>query len=210
MAPTSSIRIAIAAVLVSSSALSQETRLEEIVVTSTAMRESPLEIAQPTTVIAGDDLRRQISTSIGETLSHELGVSSTYFGPSASRPVIRGLGGYRVQTLQDGLASLDIAGLSQDHAVTVESVVSQQIEIIKGPAALLYGSGAAGGLVNVVTNRVPIERAEEPISGAVELRGDTATEERTGALGIDGGSTVFRSTSRTVPASRTGAHWAHP
>jgi len=185
---STSLRIAVAAVLVSSSAVAEESRLEEIVVTSTALRENPLEVAQPTTVVAGDDLRRQISTSIGETLSHELGVSSTYFGPSASRPVIRGLGGYRVQTLQDGLASLDVAGLSQDHAVTVESVVSQQIEVIKGPAALLYGSGAAGGLVNVVTNRVPMERAEEPISGAVELRGDTAVEERTGALGVDGGS----------------------
>jgi iron complex outermembrane recepter protein len=185
------LRIAVAAVLVSSSAFAQESRLEEIVVTSTALRESPLEIAQPTAVVAGDDLRRQISTSIGETLSHELGISSTYFGPSASRPVIRGLGGYRVQTLQDGLASLDVAGLSQDHAVTVESVVSQQIEVIKGPAALLYGSGAAGGLVNVVTNRVPMERAGEPISGAVELRGDTAVEERTGAVGIDGGSGAF-------------------
>ena len=188
---STSLRIAVAAVLVSSAAFAQESRLEEIVVTSTALRESPLEIAQPTTVVAGDDLRRQISTSIGETLSHELGMSSTYFGPSASRPVIRGLGGYRVQTLQDGLASLDVAGLSQDHAVTVESVISQQIEVIKGPAALLYGSGAAGGLVNVVTNRVPMERAEEPISGAVELRGDTATEERTGALGLDGQAGAF-------------------
>jgi iron complex outermembrane recepter protein len=188
---STSLRIAVAAVLVSSSAYAQESRLEEIVVTSTALRESPLEIAQPTTVVAGDELRRQISTSIGETLSHELGISSTYFGPSASRPVIRGLGGYRVQTLQDGLASLDVAGLSQDHAVTVESVVSQQIEVIKGPAALLYGSGAAGGLVNVVTNRVPMERAEEKISGAVELRGDTAVEERTGAIGLDGGSGAF-------------------
>ena len=96
----------------------------------------------------------------------QLGISSTHSVRAPSRPVIRGLGGYRVQTLQDGLASLDVAGLSQDHAVTVESVVSEQIKVIKGPAALLYGSGAAGGLVNVVTNRVPMERAEEPISGA--------------------------------------------
>ena len=96
--------------------------------------------------------------------------------------MIRGLGGYRVQALQDGLASLDVSRLSQDHAVTLESVVSRQIEIIKGPAALLYGSGAAGGLVNIVSNRVPMERAAAPISGAVELRGDTAVEERTGAV----------------------------
>ena len=83
---STSLRIAVAAVLVSSSAFAQESRLEEIVVTSTALRESPLEIAQPATVVAGDELRRQISTSIGETLSHELGISSTYFGPSAAGP----------------------------------------------------------------------------------------------------------------------------
>ena len=131
--------------------------------------------------------------------------------------MIRGLGGYRVQTLQDGLASLDVAGLSQDHAVTVESVVSQQIEVIKGPAALLYGSGAAGGLVNVVTNRVPMERAEEPISGAVELRGDTAVEERTGAVGLDGGpacspsmpiTSIARPMTWRSPISRSPTHCA--
>jgi iron complex outermembrane receptor protein len=166
----------------------QEARPEEIIVTSTALRENPLEIAQPTAVVAGDELRRQIAASIGETLSQELGVSSTYFGPSASRPVIRGLGGDRVQVLQDGVASLDVSSLSQDHAVTLEPVVSQQIEIIKGPAALLYGSGAAGGLVNVVSNRVPLERAPRPVSGAAEIRGDIATEERTGAFSLEGGA----------------------
>src|SRR5688572_20984028 len=77
----------------------------EVVVTATPLRESPLEIAQPSVVVSGDELRRQIAASLGETLSKELGVSSTYFGPNASRPVVRGLGGYRVQTLQDGLAS---------------------------------------------------------------------------------------------------------
>ncbi len=110
---------ALAALLVSPGTFAQESRTEEIIVTSTALRENPLEIAQPTQVVAGDELRRQIATSIGETLSKELGVSSTYFGPSASRPVIRGLGGDRVQVLQDGLAALDISTLSQDHAVTL-------------------------------------------------------------------------------------------
>lgn len=179
--------VAAAAMFVAPIVAAQESRPEEIIVTSTALRENPLEIAQPTAVVAGDDLRRQIAASIGETLSQELGVSSTYFGPSASRPVIRGLGGDRVQVLQDGVASLDVSSLSQDHAVTLESVVSQQIEIIKGPAALLYGSGAAGGLVNVVSNRVPLERATRSLSGAAEVRGDLATEERTGAFSLDGG-----------------------
>jgi iron complex outermembrane receptor protein len=186
---SNSLCVAGAALFVTQSCLAAEgSGPEEVIVTSTALRESPLEVAQPTVVVAGDDLRRQVATSIGETLSKQLGLSSTYFGPTASRPVIRGLGGYRVQTLQDGLASLDVAGLSQDHAVTVESVVSRQIEVIKGPAALLYGSGAAGGLVNVVTNRIPMETAVQPLTGSLELRGDTAADERTGAIALDGGS----------------------
>ena len=189
---SNSLCVAGAALLVTQYSLAaEESGPEEVIVTSTALRESPLEVAQPTAVVSGDELRRQVATSIGETLSKELGLSSTYFGPSASRPVIRGLGGYRVQTLQDGLASLDVAGLSQDHAVTVESVVSRQIEIIKGPAALLYGSGAAGGLVNVVTNRIPMETAARALTGSLELRGDTAAEERTGAVAVDGGSGII-------------------
>jgi iron complex outermembrane receptor protein len=185
------LRAAIAALLVSQSGIAQESKTEEVIVTSTALRESPLEVAQPTAVIAGDALRRQIATSIGETLAKELGVSSTYFGPTASRPIIRGLGGNRVQMLQDNLESLDVSSLSPDHAVTLESVVSQQVEIIKGPAALLYGSGAAGGLVNVVTNRIPMAAASQPLAGSVELRGDSAAEERTGALSVDGGSGIL-------------------
>lgn len=191
MRASHSLRIAVAALLVSHSVWAQESKTETVVVTSTALRENPLEVAQPTSVLAGDDLRRQIASSIGETLSGELGVSSTYFGPSASRPVIRGLAGDRVQVLQDGLASLDVSSLSQDHAVTLESVVSQQIEIIKGPAALLYGSGASGGLVNVVSSRVPTEVPEKALTGAAEVRGDTASEERTGALSLDAGAGNF-------------------
>lgn len=185
------LRVAVAALLVSQAAVSQESKTEEVVVTSSALRENPLDVAQPTSVVAGDDLRRQIAGSIGETLSSQLGVSSTYFGPSASRPVIRGLAGDRVQVLQDGVAALDVSSLSQDHAVTLETVVSQQIEIIKGPAALLYGSGASGGLVNVVSTRVPTEVPAKPITGAVEVRGDTASEERTGAFSLDGGAGNF-------------------
>jgi iron complex outermembrane receptor protein len=177
----------VAAVSVPYTSFADEPALEEIVVRSTPLQENPLEIAQPTSVLSGDELRRQIGASLGATLIRELGVSATFFGPSASQPVIRGLGGYRVQMLQDGAASLDVSGLSQDHAVAIESVVSQQVEIVKGPAALLYGSGAAGGLVNVVTNRVPTERPESAVSGALELRGETATEERTGAFSLDGG-----------------------
>ena len=184
--------VAVPALLVATpAAIAAEPKLEEVVVTAGALRKSPLEIAQPTAILAGDELRRQISTSIGETLTQELGVTSSYFGPTASRPVIRGLGGFRVQVLDDGISSLDVSSLSPDHAVSLESVVSQQIEIIKGPAALLYGSGAAGGLVNIVSSRIPGERAETPISAAAEVRGDTAMDERTLAASVDGGAGGF-------------------
>lgn len=184
----STLAFAIGTTLASAASIAQEDKPEEVIVTATALRENPLEVAQPTEVVGGDDLRRQIESSIGETLSHELGVSSTYFGPSASRPVIRGLGGDRVQVLEDGLSALDVSGLSQDHAVSLESVVSEQIEIIKGPAALLYGSGAAGGLVNMVSNRIPTKAAKSALNGAAEVRGAGATGELTGALSLNGGA----------------------
>jgi len=187
----SSLAVAVATVLGAAAASAQETPLQEIVVTASPLRESPLDVAQPTDIVSGDDLRRQIESSIGETLSRELGVSSTYFGPSASRPVIRGLGGDRVQVLEDGLASLDVSGLSQDHAVSLESVISEQIEILKGPASLLYGSGAAGGLVNMVSNRIPRKAPDSAISGAAEARGTAATGELTGALSLNGGGDRF-------------------
>jgi iron complex outermembrane receptor protein len=195
-----SVRVAASAALVlvhcpafaqTSAGKPEAAKLEEIIVTSSPLRESGLEVAQPTTVLSGDELRRQVAASLGDTLSSELGVNSTYFGPSASQPVIRGLGGYRVQVLQDGAASLDVSTLSQDHAVSVESLVSKQLEVVKGPATLLYGSGAAGGLVNVVTSRIPTEPATALFNGALELRGDTASEERTGAASIDGGTGAF-------------------
>jgi iron complex outermembrane receptor protein len=110
----------VAAVSVPYTSFADEPALEEIVVRSTPLQENPLEIAQPTSVLSGDELRRQIGASLGATLIRELGVSATFFGPSASQPVIRGLGGYRVQMLQDGAASLDVSGLSQDHAVAIE------------------------------------------------------------------------------------------
>jgi iron complex outermembrane receptor protein len=158
---------------------------EEVIVTSTPLRERGLEVAQPTTVLRGDELDRQVAASIGETLDSVPGISGTYFGPAASRPVIRGLSGERVVILEDGIASLDVSSLSQDHAVTVESALARQIEVIKGPATLLYGNGTVGGVVNVLTDRVPTSLSDEPIGGMLELRGDTAIEEKTGAGHVD-------------------------
>ncbi len=98
--------------------------------------------------------------NIGETVSHELGVSSSDFGAGVGRPVIRGLGGGRVKVLESGISTMDTSTVSNDHATTSEPVFAEQIEILRGPATLLYGSGASGGLVNVVTNRIPVRMPE--------------------------------------------------
>jgi iron complex outermembrane receptor protein len=160
--------------------------LEEIVVTATPLALGRLSTAQPTGVLSGDSLLTTLAPTIGETVSGEPGIRSTFYGPAASRPIIRGLGGDRVQVLTDGLASLDASGLSEDHAVAVDPALADQVEIIRGPATLVYGSGAAGGLVNVVTNRLHDEVPESP-QGLIEVRGDTALGERAVAGRLDAG-----------------------
>lgn len=161
--------------------------LREIVVTATPLTLGQLGTAQPTSVLAGDALVVARAPTIGETVAGQPGVRSTYFGPAASRPVIRGLGGNRVQVLADGLAALDASGLSEDHAVAIDPALADQVEVIRGPATLLYGSGTAGGLVNVVTNRLH-EAVPEGVAGLLEVRGDTALGERAAAGRLDGGA----------------------
>ncbi|MCG8433612.1 MAG: TonB-dependent receptor plug domain-containing protein, partial [Gammaproteobacteria bacterium] len=167
-------------------------RLEKLIVTASPFGDkSTLDLAQPVTVISGDALDIIKSASIGETLGNQLGVNSTYFGPAAGRPVIRGLTGNRVRVQQDGIGSLDVSALSPDHAVGVEPLLIDSVEIIKGPATLLYGNGAFGGVVNLIDNRIPEDIPHESFHGAVEVRGDTAADERTVVARFDGGVNKF-------------------
>src|SRR5688572_24481256 len=161
--------------------------LDEVVVTATALHESSLEVAQPTAVLSGDELVRDRGTSVGEALANTAGVSATYFGPQASRPVIRGQTGERVQVSEDGAESLDVAALSADHAVTIDPLLADRVEVLRGPATLLYGNGAAGGLVNVLVHRVPDRAYQNIVEGAAEIRGNSALGERAAAARIDGG-----------------------
>ncbi len=151
--------------------------LSEVVVTTTAFHGSPEDVIHPIVVLDAADLLRERGSSLGETLARQPGITATWFGPAASRPLIRGLGGERVQTLEDGLGSLDVAALSEDHAVAVEDGVADQIEILKGPATLLYGSGAVGGAVNVLTRRILLQVPESP-AGEASLQADSATGEQ--------------------------------
>lgn len=134
----------------------ETTTIEEYTVTARPIGLQSIEhIAQPITVLKGDALTEKQSSTIGETLSNIPGVTTNRFSPLASRPIIRGLGGSRVQMLENGVGSMDVSTISVDHAVTIDPIHADQIEIFRGPSTLLYGSEASGGLVNVVTNRIP-------------------------------------------------------
>ena len=116
---------------------------------------SNMESAQPVNVLSGERLRDRQASTLGETLKHEVGVHSSYYGPVASSPIIRGLEGARVLVTQNGLDAGDASRVGPDHAVATEASTARQIEILRGPATLFYGSGAIGGVVNIVDDRVP-------------------------------------------------------
>ena len=166
----------------------QEKALPEVVVTATPFSNGEnAQILIPAKVLSGVELRNKLGASLGETLLRELGVSASGFAAGASRPIIRGLEGPRVKILQNGMAVSDLSALSNDHAVAVDAATARQIEVLRGPAALLYGSGAIGGLVNVVNDRIPTELVPQP-SGMVELRASSANRERSGSFSVDGAS----------------------
>ena len=182
--------LAIAAITLSPGAYAQHA-LEEVIVTGTPRNQTTAEIAQSVTVISAETLDRVRSANLGETLEGQLGMSASYFGTGASRPIIRGLAGARVRTMEDGIESMDVSTVSVDHAVSIDPLVARQIEIFRGPTTLLYGSGAVGGVINTVTNRIPEIAPEDGFDAAFELRGDTVSNERTAAFALDGGSDRF-------------------
>ncbi len=144
----------------------------------------PLNAVPTVGELSGQRLQRKKKSTLGETLANEPGVTSTYFGPNASRPVIRGLEGERVRILQNGMGVLDASGASQDHAVSGDTLNLERIEVVRGAAALLYGPTAIGGAVNMVTNRIP-EKQPELVRGKFESRYSTVDQGRAAALSLD-------------------------
>lgn len=137
--------------------------LDPVRITATAFDRPAQELAQPWTVFNGALLNSIQSASLGSTLDWQPGIASTHFTAGASRPVIRGQEGQRVRILSNGLGSQDLSNTSADHAVTIDSRLVDQIEVLRGPANLLYGGNAIGGVVNVVDGRIadkPLEQAE--------------------------------------------------
>ena len=161
---------------------------EEILVTASPDARSNYEIAQPTSVLSEEELQERLQPTLGETLSAVPGVSSTFFGQGASRPVIRGIGGDRIRVLETGLGAGDASSTSPDHAVSIDPSGAERIEVLRGPATLLYGSSAVGGVVNIIDSRIPSELPAEKLTGTVELRGGSVADERGGGARLDGGA----------------------
>ncbi|MEM9316742.1 MAG: TonB-dependent receptor, partial [Pseudomonadota bacterium] len=136
-------------------------KLEEIVVRSSPLRTAITEAVLGTTVVRRSELLRDMNGTIGETLGSQPGVSSTFFGPGASRPIIRGLGGDRIRILTNDISSFDVSTASNDHFVATEMANAEQIEILRGASTLRYGQNAIGGVVNVFDNRIPRGRPED-------------------------------------------------
>ena len=159
--------------------------LEAVEVTASPLRNAIDDLTRPVDVLRGEELDARKAGNLGETLERQTGVQSSFFGAGVGRPIIRGQDGARVQVLNSGTGSLDVSTVSVDHAVTIEPFLAEQIEVLKGPATLLYGSGAIGGAVNVVDGRVPTRRVGRDVAGRAEVRHGSAADENTAMFRLD-------------------------
>lgn len=141
---------------------------------------------QATTLLGEQELVRRMEATIASTLENQAGLAAVSTGPATARPIIRGLGGDRILMLEDGERVGDLSASSPDHAVAVEPITARQIEVVRGPASLLYGSNALGGVVNVIRNDIPTSLADRP-HGSVSVQGQTANR------GVAGGGHVMTS-----------------
>ena len=165
--------------------------LTAVVVTASPLRDTADELSRPAAVLSGERLDEVRAASLGETVSSLPGVQSSNFGPGVGRPILRGLDGPRVAVLSNGLSSADVSTVSQDHSPAVEAFLADQIEVLKGPSTLLFGSSAIGGVVNVVDGRIPEAAISGGFSGRAETRFDTVNDGNTSMARIDGGNERF-------------------
>ncbi len=148
----------------------------KIVVTASGLKQ--FDLLAGTDVIEGPELQQNLAGQVGEVLVSIPGVSASGFAPGASRPVLRGFSGERVKVLVDGIGAIDVSNTSVDHAVSIDPLTSERIEVLRGPAVLLYGSQAIGGAVNVIDKRIPRRMTDEPVHVDAIVRADTATDLR--------------------------------
>jgi iron complex outermembrane receptor protein len=150
---------------------------QEVVITGTRAR-ATADVLGGTAVLTNEELNRERRTTIGETLASQPGVSATSFGPNASRPVLRGFTGDRARLLIDGVGSIDVSNTSADHAAIINPLTADRIEVLRGPAALLFSPSSIGGVVNVIDSRIPRHMAESPLHFDGLATYGTAADER--------------------------------
>jgi iron complex outermembrane recepter protein len=164
--------------------------LAPVAVTGNPLGVGSDELVVPVSVLNGRELSLRREGTLGETLNGIPGVTATQFGPNASRPVIRGLDAERVKIMQNGVGVLDASSLSFDHAVGIDPLIIEQIDVVRGPAALLYGGSAMGGVVNAIDHRIPTEKLEGVV-GRAEARFGGPDSTRNGAAVMDVGNGQF-------------------
>lgn len=173
--------------LVSTSAIAQQAtepvQLPSVKITANPLAGSQTEMTTPAEVLTEEDLLVLRKPTLGGTLEHLPGVRASSFGAGASRPVIRGMDGARVRVLTDGVDVLDTSTLSADHAVTSEPLLLRQVEVLKGPATLLYGGGAVGGVVNLLDSKIPVSLPEKGHEVQLGWQGNTVADESTAMAG---------------------------
>jgi len=187
--------------------------LPPVTVSASGLELGENDMVTPSSVLEGEDLVLRRGANLGDTLEGEPGVRATHFGAGASRPIIRGMDGPRVKVLGDGAEIQDASTISPDHAVVSEPLLTRQIEVLRGPSALLYGGGAVGGVVNVLDRRVPTRRPDNGFEGSVELQGRSGAREAAGAFGLTtalGDHLVLHleGSRREAHDYRVGRHWS--
>ena len=186
------IALALASLFIHSAYAEEATNIDlaPVAVTGNPLGVGSDELVVPISVLNGRELSLKREATLGETLNGIPGVTATQFGPNASRPVIRGLDAERVKIMQNGVGILDASSLSFDHAVGIDPLIIEQIDVVRGPAALLYGGSAVGGVVNAIDHRIPTEKLEG-IIGRAETRFGGAENQRNGAAVVDIGNGLF-------------------
>jgi iron complex outermembrane receptor protein len=159
---------------------------DSIVVSASPRAQRRLEVGSVADVVSAEELLLRSQPTLGATLSSRPGINETGFGAGASRPIVRGLGGDRVRMLEGGVGTGDLSEMSPDHAVTTETLTAERVEILRGPATLLYGSNAIGGVVNVLDESIPTHSPFAPLTGTLDLRLGSSNDERNGAVALRG------------------------
>lgn len=187
--------------------------LAEVTVSAGGLGQAGSDMTTPASILEGQELVLRRGATLGETLSGEPGINASHFGAGASRPIIRGMDGPRVKILSDGSELQDASAISPDHAVAMEPMLATQIEVLRGPSALIHGGGAMGGVVNILDNKIPTAIPEKGYEGSAEVRYGSGAKEKASAFSLTGGAgqvaVHVEGMARDASDYRVGSGWSN-